>query len=131
MQYATQLLRLPVGLDRHAAEDDLLAIIAAGLRDEHLEGPRLVAAHRAHVTGVDGKRRRRHRRRRRDRLAFQPGTNLQGPLPNGLYCWAIADREKVLQQGAGAAIGQQGAELGEHALILQRAAIGHDLRHRG
>ncbi len=135
MQYATQLLRLPVGLDRHAAEDDLLAIVVAGLRDEHLEGPHLVAAHRAHVTGVDGKRdrlrrRRRHRRWQRDCLILQPGADLQGPLLDGIYCRQIADREEVLQQGAGAAVRQPSAELGKHALILRRAAVGDDLGHR-
>ena len=50
MQQAAQLLGLPIGLDRHAAEGDLLAIVVAGLRHEHLEGPHLIAAHRAHVT---------------------------------------------------------------------------------
>jgi hypothetical protein len=56
MQHAAQLLGLPIGLGWHTAEDDLLAIIIAGLRNEHLEGPYLIAAHRAHVTGVDGQR---------------------------------------------------------------------------
>ena len=52
VQHASQLLGLPIGLDRNTAEDDLLAIIFAGLRNEHLEGSDLIAAHRAHVTGV-------------------------------------------------------------------------------
>jgi hypothetical protein len=56
MQHAAQLLGLPIGLGRHTAEDDLLAIIIAGLRNEYLEGPYLIAAHRAYVTGVDGQR---------------------------------------------------------------------------
>src|SRR4051794_21739503 len=42
MQHAAQLLGLPIGLDRHTAEDDLLTIIIAGLRNEHLEGPYLI-----------------------------------------------------------------------------------------
>jgi hypothetical protein len=50
MQRAAELLGLSISLDRHAAEDDLLAIIVAGLRNEHLKGPYLIAAHRAHVT---------------------------------------------------------------------------------
>src|ERR1700724_3166451 len=54
MQHAAQLLGLPIGLDRHAAEDDLLTIIVAGLRNEHLEGPYLIAAHRPHGTGAEG-----------------------------------------------------------------------------
>ncbi len=58
MQYAAQLLGLPIGLDGHTAEDDLLTIIVAGLRHEHLEGPYLIAAHRSNVTGVDGQRNR-------------------------------------------------------------------------
>lgn len=45
MQRAAQLLGLSISLDRHAAEDDLLAIIVAGLRNEHLKGPYLIAAH--------------------------------------------------------------------------------------
>jgi hypothetical protein len=56
MQHAAQLLGLPIGLGWHTADDDLLVIIIAGLRNEHLEGPYLKAAHRAHVTGVDGQR---------------------------------------------------------------------------
>ena len=47
MQHAAQLLGLPIGLGWHTAEDDLLAIIIAGLRNEHLEGHHLIAAHRA------------------------------------------------------------------------------------
>ena len=60
MQHAAQLLGLPIGLGWHAAEDDLLAIIIAGLRNEHLEGPHLIAAHRPHMTGIDGQRDRLH-----------------------------------------------------------------------
>src|SRR6202162_5893020 len=136
MQHAAQLLGLPIGLDRHAAEDDLLTIIVAGLRNEHLEGPYLIAAHRAHVTGVDGQRdrlrvcRRRRRRWRHDRRALQSGADLQGPTLDGVDCREITEREEGLQQGASAAVGQQGTELGQHALILWGAVIGHDLRHR-
>jgi hypothetical protein len=39
---ADPLLGLSISLDRHAAEDDLLAIIVAGLRNEHLKGPYLI-----------------------------------------------------------------------------------------
>src|SRR5580704_18823201 len=136
MQHAAQLLGLPIGLGWHTAEDDLLAIIIAGLRDEHLEGPYLIAAHRAHVTGVDGQRdrlrvcRRRRRRWRHDRRALQSGADLQGPTLDGVDCREITEREEGLQQGASAAVGQQGTELGQHALILWGAVIGHDLRHR-
>src|SRR5271166_2695365 len=42
----------------------------------------------------------------------------------------ITDREEDLQQAASAALGQQGAELGQHTLILWCATIGHDLLHR-
>jgi hypothetical protein len=82
MQRAAQLLGLSISLHRHAAEDDLLAIIVAGLRNQHLNGPYLIAAHRAHVSGVDGQRdrlrvcRRWQKRWRRDRLALQPGADL-------------------------------------------------------
>jgi hypothetical protein len=50
MQNAAQLLSLSIGLDRYAAEDDLLAIVVADLRHEHLESPHLIAAHSTHVT---------------------------------------------------------------------------------
>jgi hypothetical protein len=43
MQHATQLPSVPIDLGWHTAEDDLLAIIIAGLRNEHLEGPHLIA----------------------------------------------------------------------------------------
>ena len=45
-----------ISLERHAAEDDLLTIVVADLCNEHLKGPYLIAAQRAHVTGVDGQR---------------------------------------------------------------------------
>jgi hypothetical protein len=56
MQNATQLLLLLISLGRHAAEHDPLAGVVADLSDEDLEGAHLVAAHRFHVTSVDGER---------------------------------------------------------------------------
>ena len=38
MQHATQLLCLPIGLGRHAAEYHLVAVVVADLGDENLEG---------------------------------------------------------------------------------------------
>ncbi len=54
---------------RHAAKHDLLALGAADLGDEDLEGAHPIAAHRSHVAGVDAERDRarprRHSRRSR------------------------------------------------------------------
>jgi hypothetical protein len=111
MQRAAELLGLSISLDRHAAEDDLLAIIVAGLRNEHFKGPYLIGAHRAHVTGVDGQRdrlrvcRRWQKRWRRDRLALQPGADLQRPTLDGVDRREITDREEGPQQGASAVVG--------------------------
>jgi hypothetical protein len=55
-QHAAQLLVLPVRFRRHAAEHHGLALGAADLGDEGLEGTHLVAAHRSHMTGVDAER---------------------------------------------------------------------------
>src|SRR3984885_6755095 len=41
------------------------------------------------------------------------------------------EREELFEQRAGAAVRQQGAHLGEGALILRRAPIRHDPRGRG
>lgn len=38
MQHSAQLLGLPIGLDWHAAEGDLLAVVVTDLRHENLEG---------------------------------------------------------------------------------------------
>ena len=46
MRHAAQLLCLPIGLGRNAAEYDLIAIVVADLGDKNLEGPPLVAANR-------------------------------------------------------------------------------------
>ena len=89
-QHAAQLPSLSIGLDWYIAEDHLLAIIIAGLRNEHLEAPYLIAAHRTHVTGIDGQRDRVRvcwrwqRRWRRDSRALQPGADLQCPTLNGV-----------------------------------------------
>ncbi len=78
MHYAAQLLDLPIGLDRNAAEGDPLAVIVAGLCDEHLEGSRLVAANCTHVTGVDGQRDRLRLCRRRCRMVSIVGGSSTG-----------------------------------------------------
>ena len=44
VQHVAQLLHLPIGLGRHAAEHNLRAGVVADLRNEDLEGPHLVAA---------------------------------------------------------------------------------------
>ena len=118
MQHAAELLSLPIGLGWHTAEDDLLAIIIAGLRNDHLEGPHLIAAHRADVTGIDRQCDclrvcwRWQRRWRHDSLALQLGADLQCSTLNGVDRREIADREESPQEGTSAAVGQQGAELG-------------------
>jgi hypothetical protein len=53
-RHAALLLGLPVGFDWRAGEDDRRAIVVAGLRNKHLEGPYLIAAYRTHMTRVDG-----------------------------------------------------------------------------
>jgi len=44
MQHAAQLLGLMVGFRRHAREDDALAVVIAGLRNDDLKGADLVGA---------------------------------------------------------------------------------------
>src|SRR5271165_6104749 len=56
MQYAAQLLLLPISLGRHTAEHGPLAGVVADLRDEDLERPYPIAVHRFHVTSADGER---------------------------------------------------------------------------
>jgi len=136
IQHVAQLLRLPIGLGRHAGKHDLRAVVVADLSDEDLEGPRLVAAHRCHVPAVDGEcdrlcfgRRSGHARRQG--LPLKHGADMQGPLANRLYLRGVAEQEEVPEQRAGAAVRQRGAHLGEGALIFRRAAVGHDLRDRG
>jgi hypothetical protein len=107
-QHAAQLLRLPVGLGRHAAEHDLLAFGGADLGDEDLEGAHPIAAHRPHVAGVDAEsdrallRRRRGRLRRRQRRSLEPGPDLQRALPGGLDRRGVAEREELREQRQGA-----------------------------
>jgi hypothetical protein len=136
MQHAAQLLGLPISLGRHAAEHDLLAVVVADLRDEDFEGPCLVAAHRFHVSPVDGecdrlRFARRSRRRWRHCLPLQSGADMQGPLADRLHLRGVAEREELFEQRTSATIRQQGAHLGDGAFILRRAAVGHDLRDRG
>jgi hypothetical protein len=109
-QHAAPLLGLPIGLDRHIAEDDLLTLVVATLSNEHLEGPYLVAAHRAHVTAGDGQRYRLHvcprwqRRWRHDGRALQPGADLQCPTLDGVDRREITGREEGRPQSASAAV---------------------------
>src|SRR5271166_5806673 len=136
MQHAAQLLLLPISLGRHAAKHDPLAGVVADLSDEDLERAYLVAAHRFHVTPVDGERdrpsfARRTRRWRCHGIAFQSGADAHRSLTDRLDFWGVPEREELFDQRAGAAVWQQGAHLGEGALILRRAAVGHDLRGRG
>src|SRR5271165_6469246 len=134
--HPAQLLRLPIGLGRHAAEHDLVAFVIADLRDENLEGPCLIAAHRFHVSPVDGECDRLRfgrgsRRRWRHRLPLEAGADMQGPLADRLHLRGVAEREELFEKRAGTAIWQQGAHLGDGAFILRRAAVGHDLCDRG
>src|SRR5208337_2532728 len=136
MQHAAQLLLLPIGLGRHTAKHDPLAGVVADLSDEDLEGAYLVAAHRFHMTPVDGERdrprfARRTRRWRCYGVAFQSGADAHRPLTDRLDFRGVPEREELFEQRAGAAVWQQGAHLGEGTLILRRAAVGHDLRGRG
>jgi hypothetical protein len=64
------------------------------------------------------------------RRAFEPGADPQGPPPRGLDRGGVAQREELPQQRQGAAEGLRGAHRGDDALVLGRAAVGHDLRHR-
>src|SRR3954452_2150807 len=110
----------------------MLAIVVAGLRDDDLEGPYLTDRHRSDMTGVDGQRNRLGRYRRRGprryrRLAFQPGTNPQGPLPEGLHPWRRPEGEEVVQQRPGTPTRQPGAHPGEGGLIPRGWAIGAEL----
>src|SRR4051812_23679287 len=136
MQHTPQLLLLPVRLGRHAAEDDRPALVAADLGHEDLEGAHLVAAHRPHVAAVNAERDRARRGYRSGRLrgrqchALEPGANLQSPLPRGLDRRGIPQGEERLQQRQGTSVRQRGAHGGNNALILRRATVGHDLRHR-
>ena len=128
MQHAAQLVPLSVSLGRHTAEHDLLAVAVADLRREDLKGTHLVAAHRSHVTSVDGKgdrsRRRRCRSWCRDRFPLQSGADVQRPLADRLDHWrVVAEREELLQHPACAAVRRPRAHLGENALILRRAAV--------
>src|SRR3954463_10436840 len=136
MQHTPQLLLLPVRLGRHAAEDDRPALVAADLGHEDLEGAHLVVAHRPHVAAVNAERDRARRGYRSGRLrgrqcrALEPGANLQGPLPRSLDRRGIPQGEERLQQCQGTSVRQRGAHGGNNALILRRATVGHDLRHR-
>src|SRR4051812_11111602 len=132
VQHPAQLLRLVVGLVRHAGEDPVFAIVVAGLRDHDLEGPHLTARYRSDVAGVDGQRDRAGRDRRRGsgrcrRLTFQPCADPQGALPDGLHDRRGPEREEGIQQCASTPVSQPCAHLGEGALIFWRAAIWHDL----
>jgi hypothetical protein len=104
MQHAPQLLLLPVRLGGHAAGCNRLALVAADLSNEDLEGAYLVTAHRPHVAAVDGERDRARLRYRRGRLrwrecrALKPGANLQGSLPRSLDRKGVAECEELLQQ---------------------------------
>jgi hypothetical protein len=93
VQHAAQLLLLPVRFRRHAGEHDGFAPRATDLGGDGLEGARLVAAHRAHVVGVDAERDRVRLGRRsgrrlgwRQRRAFEPPaawSRPRGPRPVG------------------------------------------------
>jgi hypothetical protein len=136
VQHATQQQQLPVRLRRHTTEHHGLALCAADLRDEDLEGTHPVAAHRPHVAGVDAQRDRALLRRRSRRLrwcqrrALEPGADPQGPLPRCFERRGVPQREEFAQQRQGAAVRQRGAHRGDDPLVLGRAAVGHDLRHR-
>ena len=112
VQHVAQLLHLPIGLGRHAAEHNLLAGVVADLRNEDLEGPHLVAAYGVHMAAVDGECDRvrffrwRSGQARCHCLPFKPGTDLQGPLADRLHLRRVAEREKVPEQRAGAAVRQ-------------------------
>src|SRR5208282_6598590 len=55
---------------------------------------------------------------------------MKGPLADRLDVRSVPEWEEFSEQRAGAAVWQQGAHLGEGALIFRRAAVGHDLRNR-
>src|ERR1700733_13266288 len=117
MQHAAQLLLLPISLGRHAAEHDPLAGVVADLSDEDLERAHLIAAHRFHVTPVDGECDRlrfaqRPRRWRRYGVAFQSGADAHRPLTDRLDLRGVPEREELFEQRAGAAVRQQGGHLG-------------------
>jgi len=123
MQHAPQLLHLPVGLDRHAAEHDLHVVVVADLRDENVERPRLVAAHRFHVAAVDGECDRLHFGRRsgcrgRHRLALESGADVQGPLADRLHLRGAADREELFEKRTSTTIRQQGAHPGAPSVAI-------------
>ncbi len=132
--HAAQLLLLQISLGRHAAEHGPLAGVVADLSDEDLERAHPVAAHRFHVAPVDGERDRPRFGRGRPwqcrGVALQSGADTHRPLTDRLDFRGVPERE-LIEQRAGAAVRQQGAHLGEGALILRRAAVGHDLRGRG
>jgi len=136
MQHTPQLLLLPVRLGRHAAEYDRPALVTADLGNKDLEGAHLVTAHRPHVAAVDGERNRARLRCRSGRLrgrecrALEPGADPQDPLPRGLDRGGIPQREELAQQLQGSAVGQRGTHGGNNPLVLRRATVGHDLRHR-
>src|SRR4051794_23620215 len=86
VQDTAQLLRLVIGLVRHAGEDHLLTVVVAGPGDDDLEGPYLMGGHCSDMTGVDGERDRAGRQRWRGsgrcrRLTFKPRADPQGSLP--------------------------------------------------
>src|SRR3954462_12540408 len=121
----------------HAAEHGPLAGVIAYLRDEDLERAYLVTAHRFHVTSVDGERDRSRFARPgrgwwgRHGIALQSGADAHRPLADRLDFRGVPEREELFEQRAGAAVWQQGAHLGQGALIFRRAAVRHDLRGRG
>src|SRR5271166_2732313 len=56
---------------------------------------------------------------------------MKGPLADRLDVRSVPEWEELFEQRAGAAVWQQGAHLGEGALIFRRAAVRHNLRGRG
>jgi hypothetical protein len=68
--------------------------------------------------------------RRHQRRSLEPGPDLQRALPGGLDRRGVAEREELREQRQGATVRQRGAHRGDHAFVLRRAAVWHDLRHR-
>src|SRR5208337_5123837 len=104
--------------------------------DDQTGLPGYVSLEATKHTPVDGERdrlrfARRTRRWRCYGVAFQSGADAHRPLADRLDFRGVPEREELFEQRAGAAVRQQGAHLGEGALILRRAAIRHDLRGRG
>jgi hypothetical protein len=140
VQHTAQLLLRPVRLGRRAAEHRRLALRAADLGDEGLEGAHPVAAHRPHVAGVDAERdhvlfrRRSERRRRHQRRALEPGADPQGPLPRGLDRGRVAEREELLQRPSVAAVwpvgGRSAAPISCTCRVPSAPASSSVIRHR-